>query len=319
MRNLSLLFLLVLLSMLSCQSSNTSKTSNQAKSNSFYKPFSEFKGDTLQYLSYNFVGHKEQYNRKKLNALIDDLEIPVKSFRHSYRFSENGISSSLTLLLSGTGTKKRSKHQPALSSYSLTVRWEKPLSKSELVGKYKPSEMEWNANWDNDRDSLEAFLGKQTITNVGVCDHSSKDSVKFNPFYQPLAEFKGDTVQYLLYNFKNYGEQYEGQPFEALYRDLEMPVKSFGYSLTERKNLIPDLVLYFYGKDYTLTDGHHYAKLHVSWQMPIREDELLKWTKASHQNSNVNLAPFFSKQILAEVYVTEYRIFTTRVATDKEN
>jgi hypothetical protein len=43
-----------------------------------YRPFAAFKGDTLQYLQYNFVERKDQYQGKKLEVLLNDLEFNIK-------------------------------------------------------------------------------------------------------------------------------------------------------------------------------------------------------------------------------------------------
>jgi hypothetical protein len=45
-----------------------------------YKPSAELKGDTWQYLQYNFIEQKDQYAGKKLSVLLKDLEFDIKFF-----------------------------------------------------------------------------------------------------------------------------------------------------------------------------------------------------------------------------------------------
>jgi len=51
-----------------------------ANQNNNYVALKMFKGDTLGYVQHNFIDNKEKYIGKDLNTLLNDLEIPVKSF-----------------------------------------------------------------------------------------------------------------------------------------------------------------------------------------------------------------------------------------------
>ncbi len=69
--------LLVSLGCLSMQQQQNTSTSAMFVSKP-YKSFAEFKGDTLQYLQYNFIERKNQYQGKKLEVLLKDLEFDIK-------------------------------------------------------------------------------------------------------------------------------------------------------------------------------------------------------------------------------------------------
>jgi hypothetical protein len=60
----------ILLVSLGCLSIKQVQSSNKLPTvgNKPYKPFTEFKGDTLQYLQYNFIERKDQYKGKKLEV-----------------------------------------------------------------------------------------------------------------------------------------------------------------------------------------------------------------------------------------------------------
>lgn len=45
-----------------------------------FKPLSEFRGDTLAYLKYNFVENKDQYVGKSFKNIVADLAIPISGF-----------------------------------------------------------------------------------------------------------------------------------------------------------------------------------------------------------------------------------------------
>ena len=42
-----------------------------------------------------------------------------------------------------------------------------------------------------------------------------------NPYYKPLKEFKGDTLAYFNYNFKEHKDFYIGKKFSVLFNDVE--------------------------------------------------------------------------------------------------
>lgn len=77
---------MVLIVFVSCKSkqeimSSTKEVVTVTKfKNPKYKPLHQFKGDTLKYLQSNFLENKNYYLNKPLNALMDDLEIDIKTY-----------------------------------------------------------------------------------------------------------------------------------------------------------------------------------------------------------------------------------------------
>lgn len=60
----------------------TAKTKDDNLSTKYppYKEFKLFRGDTLGYLQYNFVGRKAYYKHKPLTVLFNDIEVAVLKF-----------------------------------------------------------------------------------------------------------------------------------------------------------------------------------------------------------------------------------------------
>lgn len=178
MRNLSILFLLAILG---CQSSKTSNPSvladslvnSTASSNrqAFYKPFSEFKGDTMQYLNYNFVEHKDHYIGKPFSVLYNDLEFPVKSSTGGYDPRNSLSSPSISLYFVDDNAVSYRINNDADPLYSVIVSWEKPVSADALF----KLDMANNLNWS---PKHEIFLNGEIIKDVGVMKYINPQSKK---------------------------------------------------------------------------------------------------------------------------------------------
>lgn len=178
MRTFSISFLLVLLGLLGCQSSKTSKIDNShtdnkesAKRNTRYKPFTEFKGDTLQYLNYNFVEHKDQYIGKPFSVFYHDLEIPVKSATAGPDANNGFVSSGIDLSFYDDGTTNYLMTSDNLPSYFIIVKWEKPLSADAFFQLDKANNWNWSP-------SHEAFLANEIIKDVAVMKYINPQSTK---------------------------------------------------------------------------------------------------------------------------------------------
>ena len=180
MRTISILFLLAILG---CQSSKTSNPSvladslvnSTASSNrqAFYKPFSEFKGDTMQYLNYNFVDHKDQYIGKTFSVLYHNLEIPVKSSIAGSDHRNALASPSLSLAFYDTDSEMYMMNSldPVPTSYSVIINWENPVSAEDYFKLYKASNGNWNSNY-------EALFAGQIIKDVFVLKYVNPQKKK---------------------------------------------------------------------------------------------------------------------------------------------
>lgn len=63
-----------------------------------------------------------------------------------------------------------------------------------------------------------------------------------NPYYRPLEKFKGDTVAYFNYNFKEHKDFYIGKKFSVLYNDVEHNAKVLPNS-KPRKNYKSSIIV----------------------------------------------------------------------------
>jgi hypothetical protein len=111
-----------------------------------YKPFAEFKGDTLQYLQYNFIERKDQYKGKKLEVLLKDLEFNVEYSYPGYRGNDASKSDDLSLSFynSDRDADKR-EHDEAL--YVIGFKWTLPIMASEIDKIRKEYGIEWNKHY----------------------------------------------------------------------------------------------------------------------------------------------------------------------------
>lgn len=183
MRNIITLCLLAIVGLLGCQVSKMSKTNNQTTSkgaasnsvvdrNPSYKPFAEFNGDTLQYLNYNFVDHKEQYIGKPFSILYNDLEFPVKSCLSGINPQDQLTSPDLSLAFNDADTESYLMNSDAgTPSYIVIVTWEKPVSSVALSKLSKENDGNWTTKH-------EILVNKEIIKDVAVLKYINPQSTK---------------------------------------------------------------------------------------------------------------------------------------------
>lgn len=127
-----------------------------------YKALKEFDRDTLRYLNTNFVAHKDFYIGKKLQVLLDDLELPINYYHFTSSIHEKNLSPDL-----GISTYKRnqinSKFSKRENPFLLYVTWETPLPSDKLIELSRKN----NGNWTGEvRDYYKEFKIKEiTVSN----------------------------------------------------------------------------------------------------------------------------------------------------------
>ena len=96
-----------------------------------YKAKAEFKGDTLQYLEYNFTKRSSQYVGKKVSDVLKDLELKVLHIAE-HTGTVGGSPSTSGRLISLSLTVHQVEDKPNIhKDYYITVLFEDPPSSAE--------------------------------------------------------------------------------------------------------------------------------------------------------------------------------------------
>jgi hypothetical protein len=85
------IYFLLVLAIIGCGNLKTAGSSqtSKVKHTNGYKSLTDFKGDTLKYLTYNLIERKNVYLGKPLSLLINDLDPGVKSSAYSPYWDSN--------------------------------------------------------------------------------------------------------------------------------------------------------------------------------------------------------------------------------------
>lgn len=129
-----------------------------------------FRGDTLQYIKKCILEKQSQYIGKPFNVLLNDLELPVKSFLNGgisdhektgefTTIAFYDIQTATSLLADFRGNRLRG--QDAENLVFLTFRWKTALPSDIIEDLQKSS----GGNWT---PSIQEYFGKQVIKDIIV-------------------------------------------------------------------------------------------------------------------------------------------------------
>jgi len=153
------------------------------------------------------------------------------------------------------------------------------------------------------------YFAISTLLLLGCMATKNRKQVTDNT-YRSFIEFKGDTVQYLTYNFINNKKKYIGKTFDTLLANLEMRVKSCTNGSTPNdKRISPNLSICFYDFDESLYRGANnlrYFDLTVDWQTPPQMDDVDKLTRKYKGNWNKAYQEFFKNLIIKDISIYIY-------------
>ncbi|RYY07385.1 MAG: hypothetical protein EOP43_03410 [Sphingobacteriaceae bacterium] len=159
------IFFIALLAIASCK---TVKHNTQVKLNETfqYRPLATFHSDTASYIKYNFIERKQVYLNKKINVLIEDLEVPVRYYTDgtSAKYVDSVPYISLKFYRADVIDRKiMKKKDPTI----LVIHFITPLSTSITVPLLRKINSKWTAE-------AQELYGKQTIKNIELVDYNFK-------------------------------------------------------------------------------------------------------------------------------------------------
>ena len=137
-----------------------------------YKPAATFKGDTLQYLEYNYTIRSAQYEGKTVGEVLSDLEYPILYVAGMYRIGlhdSNFVSQlmRLSLYIRQTGNKPNE-----LKDYYINLFFENPPT----VDEYREASGFSNNNLHPEfSQKLYDFLKDLKVSSVGSNEHILRD------------------------------------------------------------------------------------------------------------------------------------------------
>ncbi|WP_017257909.1 hypothetical protein [Pedobacter arcticus] len=120
----------------------------EISNNPKYIPLSHFNGDTLKYLTTNFTSHKEFYQGKGLNVLLQDLELPVKEFKTGVNARDINISPGLSLKFYNRDIEEK-KIKERKNPLVLYVIWQIPLPEDDVTSIIRTTHGYWNNQANN--------------------------------------------------------------------------------------------------------------------------------------------------------------------------
>ena len=152
-------FILVIVSTVGVFGQSESKLSGNQDNK--FMPLIEFKGDTLGYVQHNFIdNNKQKYIGKELNALLNDVEIPIKSYLPCYSEPDPSIVLGLFLQFH---TLKQADHMANSNSttkpVNIIIICSPPFKRDSVAALWTKSNGEW-------LDAERKYYGKQIIGDV---------------------------------------------------------------------------------------------------------------------------------------------------------
>ena len=144
------LYFLVLVAIIGCATAKQSKTGGSQS-----KSFSQFKGDSLNYLTNNFIDNKQKYIGKKLNVLLNDLEFEVKSYIPQTSNSNINMYSGIYLSFYNSDNTTISITQNR-KMFNLSITWENMVPRKEM----DKLMLEDKNDWDK---KLKKFFGQHIV------------------------------------------------------------------------------------------------------------------------------------------------------------
>ena len=90
--------------------------------------------------------------------------------------------------------------------------------------------------------------------------------------YKPLSEFNKDTTAYIIYNFMDRADCYEGKTLKEVTKDLGIPIKYYVRIDLSRGTLFSGIGIYIYD-DITVSrlrdSNKDYNAIRIYWETPI--------------------------------------------------
>jgi len=129
----------------------------ESQSNS-YVPLQNFKGDTLGYVQQNFIDKKQKYIGKDLNALLNDVEIPIKSFLYGDSEINNNISPDVILQFYTSRQSSLRLDRPD-KPVNIIITWSSPLPIISAIDLWHQHSGAWT-------EAERLYFGKQIIGDI---------------------------------------------------------------------------------------------------------------------------------------------------------
>ena len=150
-------FLFLTIILISCSGQKKLSQSKGAEIKYEYKALESFKNDTLNYVLYNFIHHKNQYIGKPVSVLFDKLQYEIKSFQAATD-DTGAVYSILVSYL--TGNQYSFRLHERLKMVNICITFENPIGWITVLDLSPRGHFsEWSSKH---RD----FFGKQTVKDV---------------------------------------------------------------------------------------------------------------------------------------------------------
>ena len=123
-----------------------------------YVHLQNFKSDTLGYVQHNFIDNKQKYIGKVLNTLLNDVEIPIKSFIPGDSEINNRIIPLIYLQFYTFNQASQRKDTPK-KPVNIIIEWSHPLPFDSVFGLVRRNKFSWT-------EEERKYFGKQIIGNI---------------------------------------------------------------------------------------------------------------------------------------------------------
>ncbi|MET0944350.1 MAG: hypothetical protein ABWY22_02975 [Flavobacterium sp.] len=136
----------------------------------------DFNGDTLAYIQTKIIDRKEYYIGKKFDVVMNDLNIPIKSFLYSGDPKNITTASSSAFLIYDSFLQVKNKLSKREIPVILVVRWNPPLQEKDL--EKLNSENGGRGKWTS---KSEAYFKEQIVGDLSRTNYPEKSNYLLLP------------------------------------------------------------------------------------------------------------------------------------------
>jgi len=137
-------------------------------------------------------------------------------------------------------------------------------------------------------------------------------SAQYSLPYKPLSDFGKDTTAFIMYNFMERGDCYEGKTFKDIVDDLKIPIKDFVISSSMQNiNNSDGIYIYIYPLPVIeklkeeLKDANI---IEIIWENELDVDEVHSIKRKYGQSGwNANIYDYFEKMKIKNVRVLVFK------------
>lgn len=141
----------------------THSKKNDSISNNYYTPLNKFQSDSSKYLYDNFIKNKKYYIDRKLELVLNNLELPVQNYLVSLSNNNLNESNAITLIL--TDEKVFFSNKEKKKYILLNITWKIPINGKQAFDLLEKSKTQWN-------NSAKEFYKNNIVKDINMVNYN---------------------------------------------------------------------------------------------------------------------------------------------------